>query len=72
MKFFKTIILFGVAVDVSGYYEPAEPPTRDYPGDSSSVTINTYEIGGTDVSKLIDTANWYEEAERITLATFQQ
>lgn len=67
MKFFKTIALFGVAVDVSGTYEPAEPATRNYPGSSLEVSVNTYHIAGTDVSNLIDSADWYEEVEKQVL-----
>lgn len=71
MKFFKTIALFGVAVDVSGTYEPAEPSTRDYPGSSPEVSVNTYHIAGMDVSNLIDSADWYEEVEKQILNSFQ-
>ena len=71
MKFFKTIALFGVAVDVSGTYEPAEAPSYDYPGSGPEVSVNTYMIGGTDVSNLIDSADWYEEVNKQILSSFQ-
>lgn len=70
MKFFKTIALFGVAIDVSGTYEPAEPATRDYPGYGPEVSVHTYQIGGTDVSNLIDSADWYEEVDKQILDSF--
>jgi len=71
MKFFKTIALFGVAIDVSGTYEPAEPATRDYPGSSPEVSVTSYQIGGMDVSNLIDSADWYEEVDKQILNSFQ-
>ena len=63
-------MLFGVAVDVTGTYEPAEAPSRDYPGSGAEVSVNTYMIGATDVSNLIDTADWYEEVEKQILDSF--
>ena len=72
MKFVKTIALFGVAIDVTGTYEPAETATRDYPGSGPEVSVNTYQIAGMDVSNLIDTADWYEEVDKQILNSFQQ
>lgn len=71
MKFFKTIALFGVAIDVSGTYEPVEAGNRDYPGSGPEVSVNTYQIAGTDVLNLIDSADWYEEVEKQVLNSFQ-
>lgn len=60
MRFSETIKLHGIAIHVTGTYEPAERPTYDYPGSGAEVNVTRYEIGGVDVSSLIDAADWYE------------
>ncbi|OIN61221.1 hypothetical protein BLX24_03935 [Arsenicibacter rosenii] len=48
---------------VVGTYGPAEPATWEYPGSPAEIDISRYEIGGVDVSNLVEAANWYEEID---------
>jgi hypothetical protein len=64
MRFSETIRLHGVAVSVTGTYEPAEAPTRDYPGSGLEICPTTATIGETDVLPLIDAGNWWEALEK--------
>jgi len=62
-RFSKTIKIHGVAIQTTGTYDPAEPATCDHPGSGIEVSPTTIEIGGVDVSNLIDAAGFWEEFE---------
>ncbi|GAA4461863.1 hypothetical protein GCM10023189_37850 [Nibrella saemangeumensis] len=72
MRFKETIHLHDVAIDVTGEYEPAERGSYDYPGSPAEVYVTRYEIGGVDVSNLIDAADWYEEIDREILKAMEE
>jgi len=63
MRFSETIRLHGVAMSVTGTYEPAETQTLSYPGSQLEIYPTTATIGETDVMPLIDAADWWESLE---------
>jgi len=67
-RFQETITLHGVAIQTTGTYDPAEPASYDYPGSGIEVSPTTIEIGGVDVSNLIDAAFWEEFETQLKLA----
>ncbi|MCK8495848.1 hypothetical protein M0L20_28540 [Spirosoma sp. RP8] len=72
MRFSQTIRLHGVAIAVTGTYEPAEAATREYPGSKAEVYPTTAMIGETDVLPLIEAADWWEPLEKAILENLGQ
>lgn len=67
-RFSETITLHGVEIQTTGTYDPAEAATYDYPGSGIEVSPTTIEIGGVDVSALIDAGFWDEFETQLKLA----
>lgn len=63
MRFREEIKLHGVAVQVTGEWEPEEPETNC----PAEVHVTRYEIGGVDVGNLIDAMDAYEEIDAMIL-----
>jgi hypothetical protein len=67
MRFFQIVDLHGVAIQVSGTYQPAEKATRDYPGCKAEVYPTTTTVGGVDVSNWLDTFDLHQDLEAAIL-----
>ncbi|GAB3715746.1 hypothetical protein GCM10027592_56430 [Spirosoma flavus] len=63
MRFSETVRLHGVAMSITGTYERAERPSRDYPGSGLEIYPITATINGTDVLPLINAVDWWDELE---------